>query len=130
MTTVDIPIRTPAVIYSCTRYDTVDTKGKAHGHTHNKSELIHLLSLAFWKYQITMVQCNNDADTTKDTGVVLPLFTMHQVYNMFAHKAVAGLIKPETVPLQQRGSCTEFPLCLSPNSSSGLDAVEKYIFEL
>ena len=29
---------------------------------------------------------------------MLPLFTMHQVYNMFAHKAAAGLIKPEAVP--------------------------------
>ena len=32
--------------------------------THNKSELIHLLSLTFQKYQITMVQCDNDADTS------------------------------------------------------------------
>ena len=30
---------------------------------HNKSELIHLLSLTFQKYQITVVQCDNDADT-------------------------------------------------------------------
>ena len=32
--------------------------------THNKSELIHLLSLTFQKYQITVVQCDNDADSS------------------------------------------------------------------
>ena len=32
--------------------------------THNKSELIYLLSLTFRKYQITVVQCDNDADTS------------------------------------------------------------------
>ena len=32
--------------------------------THNKSEIIHLLSLTFQKYQITMVQYDKDADTS------------------------------------------------------------------
>ena len=32
--------------------------------THNKSELIYLLSLTFRKYQITVVQCDNDTDTS------------------------------------------------------------------
>ena len=32
--------------------------------THNKSEIVHLLSLTFQKYQITMVQYDNDADTS------------------------------------------------------------------
>ena len=32
--------------------------------THNKSELIYLLSLTSRKYQITVVQCDNDADTS------------------------------------------------------------------
>ena len=37
---------------------------------HNKSELIHLPSLTFWKYQITMVQCDNDGDNDGDTLIV------------------------------------------------------------
>ena len=32
--------------------------------THNKNKLIYLLSLTFRKYQITVVQCDNDADTS------------------------------------------------------------------
>ena len=32
--------------------------------THNKSELINLLSSTFRKRQITVEQCNNDADTS------------------------------------------------------------------
>jgi len=32
--------------------------------THNKSELIHLLSSTFRKCQITVEQCDNDADTS------------------------------------------------------------------
>ena len=34
--------------------------------THNKSELIHFIfySLTFQKYHITVVQCDNDADTS------------------------------------------------------------------
>jgi len=31
---------------------------------HNKSELIRLLSSTFSKHQITVVQCDNDADTS------------------------------------------------------------------
>ena len=34
------------------------------GNPYNKCELIYLLSLTFWKYQITLVQFNNDADTS------------------------------------------------------------------
>ena len=32
--------------------------------THNKSELIHLLSSTFRKHHITVEQCDNDADTS------------------------------------------------------------------
>ena len=32
--------------------------------THNKGELIQLLSLTFWKHRITVEQCDNDADTS------------------------------------------------------------------
>ena len=47
-------------------------------------------------------------------------------YNMFARKAAAGLIKPETTS-NRRGSCTAFSSCLSPNP--GLDAAAKHAFE-
>ena len=40
------------------------TKEKFMDYTHNKSELIYLLSLTFRKYQTTVVQCDNDADTS------------------------------------------------------------------
>ena len=39
-------------------------RAKFMDNTHNKSELIHLLSLTFQKYQITVVQCDNDADSS------------------------------------------------------------------
>ena len=32
--------------------------------THNKSELINLISSTLQKHQITVVQCDNDADTS------------------------------------------------------------------
>jgi len=32
--------------------------------THNKSELIHLLSSTFRRHYITVEQCDNDADTS------------------------------------------------------------------
>jgi len=39
-------------------------KAKFMDNTHNKSELIHLLSSTFRKCQITVEQCDNDADTS------------------------------------------------------------------
>ncbi|KAG0723030.1 hypothetical protein GWK47_043402 [Chionoecetes opilio] len=42
----------------------VTPRAKIMDNTHNKSELIHLLSSTFWKRQITVVQCDNDADTS------------------------------------------------------------------
>ncbi|KAG0719230.1 hypothetical protein GWK47_050902 [Chionoecetes opilio] len=42
----------------------VTPRAKFMDNAHNKSELIHLLSSTFWKRQITVVQCDNDADTS------------------------------------------------------------------
>ncbi|KAG0721570.1 hypothetical protein GWK47_000645 [Chionoecetes opilio] len=42
----------------------VTPRAKFMDNPHNKSELIHLLSSTFWKRQITVVQCDNDADTS------------------------------------------------------------------
>ena len=39
-------------------------KTKFLDNTHNKSELIHLLSSTFRRHQITVEQCDNDADTS------------------------------------------------------------------
>ena len=38
-------------------------RAKFLDNTHNKSELIHLLSSTFRKHDITVEQCDNDADT-------------------------------------------------------------------
>ena len=40
------------------------SKVKFLDNTHNKSELIHLLSSSFQKHQITVEVCDNDADTS------------------------------------------------------------------
>ncbi|KAG0728138.1 hypothetical protein GWK47_033118 [Chionoecetes opilio] len=42
----------------------VTPRAKFMDNTHNKSELIHLLSSTVWKSQITVVQYDNDADTS------------------------------------------------------------------
>lgn len=39
-------------------------KAKFLDNTHNKREVIHLLSSTFQKHQITVLQCDNDADTS------------------------------------------------------------------
>ena len=39
-------------------------RAKFLDNTRNKSELIHLLSSTFWKHQITVELCDNDADTS------------------------------------------------------------------
>ena len=39
-------------------------RAKFIDNTHNKSELIHLLSSTFRKHQVTVKQCDNDADTS------------------------------------------------------------------
>ncbi len=39
-------------------------RAKFLDNTHNKSELIHLLSSTFQKHQITVELCDNDADTS------------------------------------------------------------------
>ncbi len=39
-------------------------RAKFLDNTHNKSELIHLLSSTFRKHQITVELCDNDADTS------------------------------------------------------------------
>ena len=39
-------------------------RAKFLDNTHNKSELIHLLSSTFRKHHITVEQCDNDADTS------------------------------------------------------------------
>ena len=39
-------------------------RAKCKDNTHNKGELIQLLSLTFRKHQITMEQCDSDADTS------------------------------------------------------------------
>ena len=41
----------------------VTPRAKFLDNTHNKSELIHLLSLTFKKQQIVVKLCDNDADT-------------------------------------------------------------------
>ena len=38
-------------------------RSKYVDNTHNMSDLIHLLSSTFWKHQMTVEQCYNDADT-------------------------------------------------------------------
>ena len=58
--------------------------------THNKSEFIYLLSLPFRKYQIIVVQCDNDADTsivrvaltdaTDDSVEVSTFFHLHLLH--------------------------------------------------
>jgi len=39
-------------------------KLKSMDNIHNKSEFIHLLSSTFHKHQISVVKCDNDADTS------------------------------------------------------------------
>jgi len=52
----DLQIRPDMVHYT--------PRAKFLDNTHNKSELIHLLSSAFPKHCITVDQCDNDADTS------------------------------------------------------------------
>ena len=48
------------------RADTIHLtpRAKFMDNTHNKGELIHLLSLTFQNHQIIVEQCDNDADTS------------------------------------------------------------------